>query len=705
MNGNNDLSSNHSKSSKAESLKNVSLKKTENTDSLMEGERRISKNRTTERVVDGIDIAFDPSGGMWSGNADGGESSIDHVSIEALHDAHDIPLIGMAWEDLNFSVTVGGGLFKKNQAKEKKILHDVSGHVEPGSMLAIMGASGAGKTTLLNLLAGRLTSSGDCKTEGRIYVNGKKRNYAQFKKYSAYVMQDDDMFAEMTVKETITFSAVLRLPSVVDKKETALRVNKILAELGLNHVAESYIGNNILRGVSGGERKRVNIGMELVTDPSLIFLDEPTSGLDSFNALNVIYTMRRLCTNNRTIVTTIHQPRSNIYAMFDNLLLLSQGRVVYFGPAQDAVTYFSKLDFNAPTHFNPADYFIDLLSVDSRTEDTTRVCKKRVEFLSDYYHQNVAKESTKRMSAIIRKKQLSKDEVTTVDANTNKREMKTYQKTWGFELYILCKRSMILMLREKQSNTARVMQTLFFAILLGLLWLNQGRDYNDDPSNVTIAQNLLGIFFFMIVNISFGSVFGVLFVYPLERSIVLRERASGSYRVSSYYLAKTITELPRNMIIVMINCVIVYWMVGLASDVGSFLFFYLVLLLAVVVAESITICVSTLTPDPQTASAIIPVFIVLSMLFSGFLIGSGSIPDYLIWLEYLSYIKYGFQALSNQQLASSIPTAGSMLIEQQGLDDLNEWTCIGILFAMYFVLRLLCYFILRMNGPKYDHTL
>eukprot|EP01134_Creolimax_fragrantissima_P006166 CFRG6166T1 len=120
MSGNNDLSSTHSKSLKTESLQNVSLKKTKNTDSMMEGERRIRKNRTTEHVVDGIDIAFDPSGGMWSSNADGGDRNADCVSVETVHDAHDIPLIGMAWEDLNLSITVGGGLFKKNQTKEKR---------------------------------------------------------------------------------------------------------------------------------------------------------------------------------------------------------------------------------------------------------------------------------------------------------------------------------------------------------------------------------------------------------------------------------------------------------------------------------------------------------------------------------------------------------------------------------------------------------
>ncbi|KNC80168.1 hypothetical protein SARC_07461 [Sphaeroforma arctica JP610] len=666
---------------------------------------RRSRRHSLPRVIaeDGTDITFDPSGGMW-----GDSGAADHETVSIDGDST-VKRVGMMWENINFSVEVGGGgLCGKKGSDMKLLLRDVGGYVEPGSMLAIMGASGAGKTTLLNLLAGRLTSTGNCQTEGRIYVNGKKRDYQQFKKYSAYVMQDDDMFAEMTVKETITFSAKLRLPASVSAEETKVRVDSLLAELGLAHVQDSYIGNAILRGVSGGERKRVNIGTELVTEPSLVFMDEPTTGLDSFNALNIVFTMNKLCQNNRTIVTTIHQPRSNIYGMFDNLLLLSKGRVVYFGGAEEAVDYFSKLNFVAPSHFNPADYFIDLLSIDSRTDETRDICLARLEYLSDHYHQKEASKSTKNMSTLLRKKDADEAAANVEGANGKKQHMNMnhHQNSWGAEFFILCGRTIKLMLRERQSNMARIFQTLFFSILLGLIWLNQGRDYFDDPYNPSEseARNLMGIFFFLVINVSFGAVFSVLFVYPLERSIVLRERASGSYRVTSYFLAKTIVEVPRNLIIVAINCLIVYWMVGLKAEVGAFFFFYLVLLLGVLVAESMTLCISTIFPDPQTASAFIPVLIVLSMLFGGFFIDGDSIPDYLIWLEYLSYIKYGFQAIAMNQFSEE-GTTGYNALRASGLDDFSAWANVGLLFCFYIFWRVLCYFILRMNGPKYDRNL
>lgn len=164
------------------------------------------------------------------------------------------------------------------QANQKVVLHGVSGFVRPGTMLAVMGSSGAGKTTLLNLLAGRMTSSKGAYAKGEVLVNGEPRDYAVFKKISAYVLQDDDMFGELTVEEQLTYAALLRLPADMPRKKKIARVQRVIQELGLGKVKNTLIGNQLVRGISGGERKRVNIATELVTDPSLLFLDEPTTG-------------------------------------------------------------------------------------------------------------------------------------------------------------------------------------------------------------------------------------------------------------------------------------------------------------------------------------------------------------------------------------------------------------------------------------------
>lgn len=147
----------------------------------------------------------------------------------------------------------------------------------------------------------------------------------------------------------------------------------------------TQVGNELIRGISGGERKRLNIGTEIVTDPSLIFLDEPTSGLDSFNAQSVMQMLLKLAQNARTIITTIHQPRSSIFQMFDSLMLLSEGRTMYFGPANDSIAYFTQLGFPCPPNYNPADYFMDVLSVDYRSPRLELVTRTRVRLLGDAF--------------------------------------------------------------------------------------------------------------------------------------------------------------------------------------------------------------------------------------------------------------------------------------------------------------------------------
>lgn len=184
---------------------------------------------------------------------------------------------------------------------------------------------------------------------------------------SAYVQQDDVLYSHQTVRETLDMAAQLRLHDASSKEERDALVTSLIAQLGLVKAQDTEIGNERVRGVSGGERKRTNLGVELISDPSVIFLDEPTSGLDSFQAESVVHTLKKLASNGRTVFTSIHQPSSQIFAQFDQLLLLSEGQGMYFGPAKDAVAYFSGLSYRCPRHFNPADFFLDLLSIDYRT--------------------------------------------------------------------------------------------------------------------------------------------------------------------------------------------------------------------------------------------------------------------------------------------------------------------------------------------------
>jgi len=254
----------------------------------------------------------------------------------------------------------------KNALTEpKEIIRGVSGTVKPGQFLAIIGASGAGKTTLLNFLSGREISQNLEKT-GVIKVNGEDKDHIRnFSSLSAYVQQDDILFQTMTVRECLEFAAKLKLPGTLPMK--IARVNKLIHDLKLTKCSNTRIGGPLVKGVSGGERKRTSIGVELITDPSLIFLDEPTTGLDSFTATNVMEILGDLARKDgRTVISTIHQPNSDIFEQFDRLMLLAKGKIIYFGEASKSVEFFGRNpDNQCPDLSNPADFFMTMMSIES----------------------------------------------------------------------------------------------------------------------------------------------------------------------------------------------------------------------------------------------------------------------------------------------------------------------------------------------------
>jgi len=239
------------------------------------------------------------------------------------------------------------------------IMEKVTGSFKPGRMCAIMGPSGAGKTTIISLVTGKAK-----KTSGKVVVNGTEMaSLSKFKKLCGFVPQEDVMLRELTVYDNILFSARYRLPASLTYTEVEEKVRKCIDILGLSHIKYSIIGDERSRGISGGQRKRVNIGIELVADPSVLFLDEPTSGLDSTSSTSLCATLKAVAKKRAmTIAAVIHQPSISAFLEFDDLLLLGKGgRVVYHGPGSDAEQYFTSIGFQLPPNNNPADFYMDVM--------------------------------------------------------------------------------------------------------------------------------------------------------------------------------------------------------------------------------------------------------------------------------------------------------------------------------------------------------
>ena len=256
----------------------------------------------------------------------------------------------------------------------RKILDGITGRVKPGQVMAIMGASGAGKSTFLDILA-RKNKKGTI--TGTTLVNGREVSDNEFRKVVGYVDQEDTLMSTLTAYETVLYSALLRLPREMSLEAKKYRTLETMQELGILGIKDMTIGSSgkpmvrIInlgtkpltghRSISGGEKRRVSIACELVTSPSILFLDEPTSGLDAYNAHNVVESLATLARDyNRTVVLTIHQPRSNIVALFDHLVLLAYGKTVYSGEFLQCHDYLERIGQPCPPGFNIADYLSTL---------------------------------------------------------------------------------------------------------------------------------------------------------------------------------------------------------------------------------------------------------------------------------------------------------------------------------------------------------
>ncbi|KAL6985585.1 ABC transporter G member 14 [Sarracenia purpurea var. burkii] len=266
--------------------------------------------------------------------------------------------ITLKFEEVVYKVRLGKkGLWcgATSSYKEKTILEGVTGMVCPGEILAMLGPSGSGKTTLLTALGGRLTG----KLSGKITYNGQPFS-GSIKRRIGFVEQYDVLYPHLTVTETLLFTALLRLPSSLTKDDKVQHVERVITELGLTRCRDSMIGGPLFRGISGGEKKRVSIGQEMLINPSLLLLDEPTSGLDSTTAQRILTTIKQLANGGRTVITTIHQPSSRLYHVFDKVVLLSEGFPIYYGSASTALEYFSSVGFSTSITTNPADFLLDL---------------------------------------------------------------------------------------------------------------------------------------------------------------------------------------------------------------------------------------------------------------------------------------------------------------------------------------------------------
>eukprot|EP01012_Entosiphon_sulcatum_P002779 TRINITY_DN10668_c0_g1_i1.p1 TRINITY_DN10668_c0_g1~~TRINITY_DN10668_c0_g1_i1.p1 ORF type:complete len:629 (-),score=120.34 TRINITY_DN10668_c0_g1_i1:16-1878(-) len=531
--------------------------------------------------------------------------------------------VNMAFRDIRYSVPA-----KKKNLPEQQVLNGVSGFVQSGQVLALIGPSGAGKTTLLDVLAMR-TKSGTI--AGKVVVNGRLVDAQHLRRVSAYVLQEDLFYGNLTVWETINFSAWLRLPGS-SKQSRAAKIDEILATLKLDHVRDRRIGTQFVRGISGGEQKRTSIAAELVTDPSLLFLDEPTTGLDAFNAHSLVRSLKNLAHAGRTIVLSIHQPRANIFKLFDSVLLLTdRGHLAYFGPTTDALSFMESVAQLRPEVFcNPADFLLDAVVTPPQDFDDPEIkaAEGQPQRIADAYA----------LSDHARKVRQQVDAMCGESAAGQERLPTGYPTSAWTQFLVVSMRAGLNNLRDPMATFINLFFAIFFGVLIGSIYFRLEKNTNG-------IQDRMGGLFFIAMNGAFSNL-GALEVFMHDRAIFRRERANAMYRPIMYFAAKVLQDLPSRIVGNVAFGGIAYWMMGLNPSFGCFLWFIVLTNFIALNSYSLCLFVSSFAPSFAVANMVSPLIIVMFLLPAGFLLNADSLPIIWGWLKYVSFFRYGFQALA-----------------------------------------------------------
>ncbi|XP_033219344.1 ATP-binding cassette sub-family G member 1-like isoform X2 [Belonocnema kinseyi] len=473
------------------------------------------------------------------------------------------------------------------RSERKQILHGVSGLFKSGELTAVMGPSGSGKTTLLNTLTGFQKNF-----EGKITyrTESDELSWQSFKKYSRYIQQEDALHAFFTVQETMSFAAELKMDSHLDRREKQKIMDEILNSLGLIKTKETLCGN-----LSGGQRKRFSIALELINNPLVLFLDEPTTGLDIVAAMQCAIVLKNLAKKNRTIVCTIHQPSTAIYELFDHVYLIAEGRSVYQGDPMQIASFFGSVGLTCPKYHNIADYAMEVMS-------------------------NEHGKFNKRLAAAQYSSWRKKD----VEI-IQEEKMKTFIVNSPSEFRKAVLISKFCLMRYYKDWLGTLLKFLIYtttAIFVGLTYFDIGM-------NAFKVQSNIGMMVFVSISLFFVSIMPAVLKFPFELHILRKEHLNGWYKIRTYFFCFLIIHLHVQLLFITYSVGIVYIMTSQPLEWYRFFMFEIMLVLICFIGEGIgLICGTMLSP--------------LAGTFAGIVVGVINVPfcGYFILFPHMSWLMY-----------------------------------------------------------------
>ncbi|KAF8666873.1 hypothetical protein HU200_053396 [Digitaria exilis] len=619
----------------------------------------------------------------------------------------------------------------------KTLLDGISGEAREGELFAVMGASGSGKSTLVDALAGRISRES---LRGTVTLNGEPLHGRRLRAISAYVMQDDLLYPMLTVRETLLFAAEFRLPRALSPDKKRARVDALVDQLGLSRAADTIIGDEGHRGVSGGERRRVSIGTDIIHDPILLFLDEPTSGLDSASAFMVVQVLRRIAQSGSVVIMTIHQPSARILGILDRLLLLSRGRTVYAGTPGGLKPFFSEFGAPIPDNENPAEFALDTIRELERQHDGAVA-------LADFNDKRIKRASANKDGKIMSTMPLelaiaesvSRGKLVAGSGSSGSAvsgSVPTFANPPWTEVWVLIKRSFTNTARMPELFVMRLGTIMVTGFILATIFWR----LDDTPKGV---QERLG-FFAMGMSTMFYVCADALPVFVQERHIYLRETAHNAYRRVSYVLANAVVSFPPLVLLSLAFAVTTFSAVGLSGGASSFLFFVLTILASFWAGSGFVTFLSAVVPHVMLGYTVVVAILAYFLLFSGFFITRARIPGYWKWFHYLSLVKYPYQAVLQNEFAGgvarcfsrgvemfdgspigSLPEAvklkvldaisatlgmevtadtcvatGADVLAQQAVMDIGKWKCLLVTVAWGFFFRALFYVVLLVGNKN-----
>jgi len=574
-----------------------------------------------------------------------------------------------------------------------------------------MGPSGAGKTSLLNILAGRAKSRGAISIKSDIRLNNYQVDPTDIsvRKRIAFVAQDDSLMETQTPREAIYFSAKLRLPKSTKEEDILNLVESMLEELGLAHCADTVVGGPLLKGISGGERKRTSVGVELVTKPSMVFLDEPTSGLDSYSAVQLCNVLRKVASAGASVLFTIHQPASEIFNAFDNIILMNKGRVMYQGSVPDVPAFFKDRGHKIPKNYNPADWIMHVAQANSIDQlDANGFFPKDNRALGEPLRSSI--EQKKSFGISMAHRSISSGGGDDINKETTSdgivEEHGVFSDKENFERVSLMIQTQMMftrelknLIRDKRVLLGRLGFTTVLATLIGIVFFDVGELPRDVSKNI---NSQFGALTMICMAGMMGTAQPALLTFPQERPVFLREYSTNHYSVVSYFLSRLTVEVLVTALQCFFLVLISFLMVGFQSN---FVFFYINIYALAMVSTALAVMLGCTVEDPKLATEMMPIVFVPQILFGGFFVSPSLIPSWLRWLRYVFSFTYVMRLGVLEEFSDCHGEKASMacenVIESVEADSDETYWYWMTMIALFIVFRLGALFFLRRKATKF----